>query len=328
LAAVLWLLAGLSIVVALVSEAALTAKQRIAQLRERTDFIQNAISARAELEYRLSASRPTIDGLTDGVTLIKTDNTPYQVGAKSLVQLQDQGGLISLNIVSRPLLDAYLQKCGVPAERTEPLLDALEDYTDADNLARINGAERETYALNGLKGPRNSPLLSVPELWSVWGWAAYRSTLEKNDCVSSFTTYGEASFGGRSVNPATAPAPVLAAMGFEAEAVQSMVTARVNPDEVPANASPIAVGGGGLFGQAAYSLKSLRIRHSHPTGPWVMEYSLTLDSNNPDLPWTVGQLSMGASSAAQPAVGKLQPRPWPQEPPSVTTSDAAKLLNL
>ena len=56
-----------------------------------------------------------------------------------------------------------------------------------------------------------------------------------------------------------------------------------------------------------------------------MEYTLTLDTANPDRPWTITQLTMGAP---QGTAIKLNPLPWPQEPPAVTTSDAAKLLNL
>lgn len=328
LAAVLWLMAGLSIVVALVGDAALTAKQRVAQLRERTDFLQSAISTRAQLQYRLSASRPTSAGLTDGVTVIWTDNTAYQSFPNSLVQIQDQGGLISLNVVSRPLMTAYLEKCGIPTDRIDPLLDALEDYTDSDHLVRINGAERETYGQSGKKGPRNSPLLSVAEVWSVWGWSAWRQTLEGNGCAEYFTTYGQMSVGGARLNAATAPAPVLRAMGLNDDAVRDIVTARGDAEAVAVRAAQAAGNAGGIFGGTAFSLKALRIRHSHPTGPWVMTYNLTLDSGNPDSPWTIGQLATGAAPAPTAGVGKLTPRPWPQEPPAVTTSDAAKLLNL
>jgi hypothetical protein len=80
-----------------------------------------------------------------------------------------------------------------------------------------------------------------------------------------------------------------------------------------------------MFGSGVFSLKTLRVKHTHPTGPWVMEYTLTLDTANTDRPWSITQLAMGAP---QGAVVKLNPLPWPQEPPAVTTSDAAKLLNL
>lgn len=324
LAAVLWLIAGLTIVVALVGDAALTAKQRIAQLRERTDFMQSAISTRAQLQYRLSASRPTSAGLTDGVTLIWTNNTPYQVNPQSIVQLQDHGGLVKLNGISRELLGNYLVQCGVPQDKTDGLIDALEDYTDSDHLTRINGAERETYALQGKKPPRNSPLLSVPEVWSVWGWEAHRQAITDKGCTDHFSTHHLVTLMGSTVNLATAPAPVLRAQGLTAEAVQDITNARGDLEAI-ANRAAQNNTAGGMFGAGVFSLKTLRIKHTHPTGPWVMQYTLSLDSANPDRPWTIVQLTTGVPNSTP---SKLNPLPWPQEPPAVTTSDAAKLLNL
>lgn len=328
LAAVLWLIAGLTIVVALVGDAALTAKQRMAQLRERTDFTQSAISTRAELQYRLSASRPSSAGLTDGITLIWTNDTPYQARPHSVVHMQDHGGLIKLNGLNRELLSNYLQNCGVPTDKTESLIDALEDYTDNDHLTRINGAERETYALQGKKPPRNSPLLAVPEIWSVFGWDAYRQTLTDNQCANHFTTYHLASLMGSQINLATAPGAVLKARGLTEEAVQDIENAKGDPQALAERAAQVNANTGSLFGAGVYSLKHLRIRHTHPTGPWVMEYTLSLDIANPDRPWTITQLTMGTSGASPRKLGKLAPLTWPQEVPAQTTSDAAKLLNL
>lgn len=324
LAAVLWLIAGLTIVVALVGDAAYTAKQRIAQLRERTEFMQHAISSRAQLQYRLSASRPTSAGLTDGITLIWTNNTPYRVNTHSVVQLQDHGGLIKLNGISRELLGNYLVNCGVAQDKTESLIDALEDYTDADHLTRINGAERETYALNGKKEPRNAPLLSVPEVWTVLGWEAHRQTITDKGCANNFSTHQQVALLGNQVNLATAPELVLKAQGLNPEAVQDIISARGDLQATSERAAQNN-SASGMFGAGTFSLKTLRIRHTHPTGPWTMEYTMSLDSANTDRPWTITHLSMGS---AQPTPLKLKPLPWPQEPPAVTTSDAAKLLNL
>ena len=66
LAAVLWLMAGLSIVVVLVADAAKTSAERVAQLRERTEFIQSALSGRAQAEYWLSGARPRTADFFDG----------------------------------------------------------------------------------------------------------------------------------------------------------------------------------------------------------------------------------------------------------------------
>lgn len=329
LAAVLWLIAGLTIVVALVGDAAVTAKQRIAQLRERTDFIQSAISARAELQYRLSASRPASAGLTDGVTLIRTDGTAYRMHADSLVHIQDHGGLIKLNGLNRDLLANYLNNCGVPAENTSSLIDALEDYTDTDHLTRINGAERETYELHGKKSPRNSPLLSVPEVWSIWGWDTYRETLTESGCAKHFTTHHSASLVGGHINLTTAPISVLKALGVGADAIQDIENARGDPQAIAERAAQSNANSGGMFGAGVFSLKTLQIRHTQASGPWEMAYSLTLDISNTDRPWSLSQIVTGAvTDSSDSKLDRLDPLPWPQEAPAVTVSDAAKLFNL
>jgi general secretion pathway protein K len=329
LASVLWLMAGLSIVVALVADAALSSKQRVAQLRERTDFIQQSLNTRAAILYRLSASRPSNSGLTDGVVTINTDSTPYQGQGRTWFQLQDVGGLISLNLVSRPLLASYLVQCGVQQDQTPALLDSLEDYIDSDNLRRINGAERETYTQSGQKEPRNSLLLSVQELWSVWGWAAHRAAIEKNTCTDHFTNYAISSgLGGTRVNPATAPGPVLKAMGYSSSIVDEILNRRATKDEAAIDNAQNASAASNLFDGAIYSLKTLHVRHRHQSLAWEMRYTLSLDSANPDRPWVVNQLQTGSQTSGPTLTDKIKLKPWPQQPPAVTTSDAARLLNL
>jgi hypothetical protein len=120
------------------------------------------------------------------------------------------------------------------------------------------------------------------------------------------------------------------ASGLNAEAVQDIVRARGDAETLALRANQS--GGGGLFGGTVFTLKSLRVRHTHPTGPWVMEYTLLLDASGPDTPWTLQHITNSSQStvprAGSGGVVKLSPQPWPQVPPALTTSDAAKLLNL
>lgn len=90
LAAVLWLMAGLSIVVVLVADAAKTSAERVAQLRERTEFIQSALSGRAQAEYWLSGARPRTADFFDGAAVVMADNTPYRIDANSTISIQDR----------------------------------------------------------------------------------------------------------------------------------------------------------------------------------------------------------------------------------------------
>lgn len=321
-------MAGLSIVVVLVADSTQASAERVAQLRERTEFVRSALSGRAQAQYWLSGARPRTADFSDGATAVLADDTPYQIDANSTISLQDVGGLINLNRVNDETLAALLVGCGVPAEQTPALIDALADYTDADNLKRLNGAERDTYTAQGLPPSRNSPLLSEAEVWDVYGWGVYRTSFEANGCESSLTIDGEPTLMGSSLNLATAPAPVLKAAGLGEEIIQDIVSARGDPVQIATRLAQnnALLGAGGLFGGGGGKLvqKVLRVTHRHPTGPWLMSYTLTLDPDNDDRPWSIGQPSLGAEL---PAVGKMIAQPWPNQPPASTPSDVSRLLS-
>lgn len=328
LAAALWLMAGLSIVVALVADAAKTSAERVAQLRERTEFVRGAVSGRAEAQYWLSASRPRVADFFDGTTSVLADDTPYQTDTNNIQSIQDQGGLINLNAVNRELLTRFLLVCGVRAEQTPFLVDALEDYTDSDDLQRINGAERDTYSASGLMPPRNSPLLSESEVWEVFGWASYQSSFTRNGCNKSLAVHGQTNMLGSSLNLATAPAVVLKAAGLSDEIIQDIVLARGDSEKIAERAAQNnqLLGSGGLFGSTGgiQVQKVLRITHRHPTGPWRMTYTLTLDPENDDRPWSISHSTLGSEFA--PA-GTLTPLPWPKQASISTPSDVSRILS-
>lgn len=328
LAAVLWLLAGLSIVVALIADAAHTSAERIAQLRERTDFLRVALSAQAQAEYWLSATRPRAADFTDGATSVMVDNRFYQVGEDSLIALQDVGGLVDLNTANPTRLVQFLVVCGVPPDQTSRLVDTLADYIDTDNLQRINGAEADSYQMAGLPAPRNRPLLAPGELWDVIGWAAHRATMEKSGCIQAMTTEGEATiFGNRGANLATAPPPVLRAAGLPDETVQDIDNARGNPALVAeriAEANALTGASGGFAGMGGnQSQKTLRVTHRSLKGPWQITYTLVLDPDDNDRPWTIKQSHLQGVSAPK---DRIQALPWPSEAPATTPGNAVPNL--
>ena len=327
LAAVLWLVAGLTIVVAMVGDAAVSAKQRVAQLRERTEFRQASISARSQVLYRLAVSRPTSVGWTDGITTIRGDDTLYQLMGGNILQLQDVGGLLNLNAAPRDLISGFLVNCGISTEEVDHLIDALEDYIDSDHLSRINGAERDTYVWAGKPEPRNSPLLSVPELWSVWGWDRHRATLESRHCTPAMVALPASGVGLSRLNFATAPPLLLEAAGLGSETVNEMMSARSDAESVARRTVP-ETAGAGPFSGAVFSLRTFRVRHRHPTGPWLLEYTVTLDVDGLDRPWYVTHTHTPAKSDPQEAGAKIAPLPWPTEPPAVTQNDVAQFFQL
>jgi len=328
LAAVLWLLAGLTIVVALIADSAHTSADRVAQLRERTEFVRNALSAQANAEYWLSATRPRAADFTDGGASVMVDNRFYKFADESLIALQDVGGLVDLNNANPVRLAQFLVVCGVPVEQTARLVDTLADYIDGDNLQRINGAEADSYQLAGLSPPRNAALLAPGEIWDVLGWSDYRTAFEKNGCFQAMTTEGEATMlGSHSANLATAPNQVLLAAGLPDESVQDISAARGNPTMVAERiaAANALAGGGSMFGGLGgnQSSKTLKVTHRAAKGPWQMTYILTLDPENGDRPWAIKQLHLQGVSTP---TDRIQALPWPAEAPATTLSDASPKL--
>lgn len=313
LAAALWLLAGLAIVVSLVDDAAVTSAERVRQLRERADFTRSALAARGQMIYYVAMAQPQAAGFAFGNTVVLADESPYRIDTTSVVRLQDLGGLINLNGVDRPVMERLLRNCGVAVDQIPFLIDALEDYIDPDDLQRINGAERDSYAMAGLAPPRNSQLLSVDELWSVYGWTKQKESWVANGCARALTVYNTAGAMGSSLNLSTAPPMVLRATGVDAATANDIATARGDEQKTvdAATAANASVGNIGMFGLSGGMVRrALHVTHEHSRLPWVIEYNFVLDFNNEDKPWSISQPLISARQAT-PIVSATRAAPWP-----------------
>lgn len=323
LAGVLWILAGLSLAVALLADITQTSAERVSLLRKRSEFILSALSAKAQSQYWLSTAQAGLAEFSNGGSSVQVDSTLYQPDKYSLIRLQDAGGLVNLASIDRNLLDRFLQLCGVSSEQTPYLMDALEDYVDSDNLQRLHGAEQETYAAAGLPPPRNSPLLTSAEVWAVYGWGKYRHAFEESGCANEMTIHGETTMVGTSLNLATAPARVLKATGLNAEQVQDIISARGDPErlaERTANNNQLAGRNDSAFGALSgkHAQRSLHITHQATQGPWLLRYTLVLDSSDKDSPWHTTQSEI----LSAPPFGTLQALPWPPAAPVTIPSNA------
>jgi general secretion pathway protein K len=326
LAAALWLLAGLAIVVSLVNDAAVSSAERVRQLRERADFVRSSLATRANMLYFLSLSTSQAAGFSGATGMILADETPYKLDPLSVVRIQDLGGLVNLNSFERQIMERFLQSCGVESDQILFLIDTLEDYTDEDDLQRINGAEKLVYGMQSKPPPRNARLLSVEEIWQVHGWEKYKQSWAINGCARALTTHQG---NNSSVNLATAPATVLRAMGLDEATAADLVAARSSPEKTAertelANAQ---TGNTGMFGSGGGSVKGdLRVTHEHATLPWVMAYNFKFDLTSNDKPWSFSQpvISARLHSPVLPSSSAL---PWPKNgalPPS--TSDNKPVL--
>ncbi|MEM6649339.1 MAG: hypothetical protein AAF603_03720 [Pseudomonadota bacterium] len=95
------------------------------------------------------------------------------------VRLSPQMQKIDINLASEARLRDFFLQGGMERVKAEGLAARIADWRDADDLTRINGAERGDYLMNG--GPRNGPFLSVQEL-----------TLVRDLPEEFFEAYGEA----------------------------------------------------------------------------------------------------------------------------------------
>ncbi|WP_411834118.1 hypothetical protein [Pseudoxanthomonas mexicana] len=193
LAITLWLLAGIAIAVALMT---LWSLDQVAQARIGHERLQDEMAlagTRDTLLYLAATRELTYAGLPTSVLAedqqavrrldemgglirdpvggeLSLDDTVYQGLEGSLFSIQDEAGLIPLAWTRSTSLDRFLLQQGIDERRLPRLRDALLDYVDADDLNRLNGAERREYRRAGRSGPPNRRLLVPREIGSVLGW--------------------------------------------------------------------------------------------------------------------------------------------------------------
>lgn len=133
-------------------------------------------STEAVLKYRLVQGGADVRGyplLAPGQAVpefLRVDGTVYRGMGKVRFQLQDLGGLVNLNTAPAPRMHRIFDLLSVPQERRAALLDALADYTDSDNLSRLNGAEAQDYERAKRPVPPNYLLRAPGEARAVLGW--------------------------------------------------------------------------------------------------------------------------------------------------------------
>lgn len=101
---------------------------------------------------------------------LRLDDAPYLVPGGIVFRLQDEAGLVPIALPVNAPLVPWLRAAGVPRRDHAGLADALGDYTDADRLRRLHGAEAREYERDGRPPPPDRPLLAVAELSQVAGF--------------------------------------------------------------------------------------------------------------------------------------------------------------
>lgn len=149
-----------------------------------------------------------------GVTYAGLGNTRFSV--------QDEGGLISVNVPRFPPFAALLGHFGLSEEAIRQVVARVDDYVDADDIQGLAGAETQEYLLRGKDPPFNWIMSSPMELASVLGIEALVSREQMSQLWPILTPRAVAHYNFNTMHPA-----ILAALlDLDAQGVQSIVDER------------------------------------------------------------------------------------------------------
>ena len=178
----------------------------------------------------------------------RADGSIYEIRASDAIiriRLQSEAGKIDINKADQAVLQSLMALGPVDSEQQGKLVDAILDWRDADNLVRIDGAEKEEYQEAGLNyEPRNKPFESTEELQLVLGMN--KKVLAWLDPL--VTIYSNQP----RINYQVASKEVLQAMpGLDAGIIDSFVIMRMESakNNLPAPAFPLNTGSSNTAGQ-------------------------------------------------------------------------------
>jgi general secretion pathway protein K len=282
----LWVLVIVALAAAYFAERVTRSVELAQQSNLNTRAMIDMASTRAELLYRLGSTSITAYGLgRDGAT-IYLDNRPYQGVGNTTLRLQDNRGLINLNAVEDQTLQRLLGVLGIPGDQRDHLIDTLRDFTDDDDLHRLNGAEKDEYLARNLPAPPNRKLVSPWETRAIIGWRD-ATQLWQNDRLTRLTTTGVAS----GVNPNTASAEVLTTIpGISDDIAQRIVAQRQRQTltDLVQLADIIGIPTEPFEDTLRFwPSNAIRITQSAPGLPWALQFNVTLTPRATAEPWQI-----------------------------------------
>ncbi len=288
LAMTLWMLAAIMVAATVFSERVRQAVSLAQQQQQHTQALLDFKATQAEIMFRLGVTPISLYGLGDEANgrSIALDNRPYRGAGKTTVQLQDNRGLVNLNIVGDDRLLRLLAIVDVPPEQRGMLIDTLRDYMDEDSLKRINGAEEPEYRALGLPPPRNEKLLTPYEAKSIIGWRDLPQLWENNR-LPDLTTISSAV----ALNPNTAPKEVLETLpGVTSEIADAIIQQRLIAPIAGVEAVAQMVGaapGDYMLNIITLPSDSVRVTHRSADLPWAIQYNVSLQPSNDKTPWRI-----------------------------------------
>ena len=205
----------------------------------------------------------------------------------------DESGKIDLNTAADGLLRGLLQSAGgLDVDTAQRFVDVIDDWKDADDIRRPNGAEAADYKAAGLSyTPANAPFESVAELQRVLGMTPtlYAALADQ------LTVFSKAP----GVNPAYASRTVLLAMpGATAEVVDAYLRQRQDALAQKLPLPPFPVAG---IGGAPTNLWRIRAEVTMPDGVTYIREAVLRPGGDVLHPVTVLAWQEGDQRALAPA---------------------------
>ncbi len=174
--------------VALIALGAAYFANRVSELRNNAIDMQrwaeaerDAFSIRETLLHAAAIYPRDTAGLMVASGSFATDNRPYKVSASATLRVQDERGLIGINVLDDKLLIKLFSHLGIPSRQHMQMLDGLRDYIDPDDLKHLNGAEKNDYVAAKLAPPANDFLRSREQLMDIMAWRQLFTSLNRFD---------------------------------------------------------------------------------------------------------------------------------------------------
>ena len=277
----LWVLAVITIAATYFAERVSHSIELARQKQETTEELIAFANTRADILFRLETTEASLYGWGEQ-DAIELDNRPYRGSGDDIIRLQDNRGLLNVNFPQQDMISRLLGQLGVPVEKRSAMIDTLLDYTDSDDLKRLNGAEAPEYTALGLPPPPNDWMTSPYQLNNIIGWRDQPEVLKK--LLQFVTTSRVTGF-----NPNTAPLEVLASLpGASLETAAALIKARnEKPFYTVGQLASFTTGaldpGYFLF----YPGDSIRITQQSNKLPWAVQYSVTITPRSQDAPWHI-----------------------------------------
>lgn len=310
LIAVLGMIMALSLVGAFVANYAENRTEQAWQLRQRWQNDLDLQATEATLLHLVAtreragqgymqqrASTESSTDLTNSAAQLAADGRGYMGVGSAGFALQDEGALLSVLEPNRTRWLRWLDNQGLSPAEADRVLDLIYDYTDQDDLRRLNGATSADYTAQDKTPPSGRFMVGPGQMHNLLDAGRWQGWLAR--LLPLLTARS-----GELINLNTMPGPLLATLpGLDEQTANELVAERqqqpfaslqdanqrlgkllpVNAMNVPQVISPftrfLLWNTGANCGQIRQI--GLSLSPSSTLAPWEIDYAYTLDHDDP-----------------------------------------------